>query len=373
MQAMERAWQKVRELFQAPEFFGERGAAFLEHTGAKCYLHPLAIGVPTLAGLASLTNGAAVKIWDKPSPLCIVAILVNPPQSRKSQTTQLFREMGFALDEAASTAARQELNAKIARQHAFSDRAGRESISDAVADFVPTSCVLEGFTAEAQAAKRSGALLKTKSEQNMNCCSPCEAFFEAVSGDYGRGQKKGKQGMGTGSYGRLVNVDEIYPSFLAFGLMDSDQKSKSGVNNHTSILNRLLQTGGCSKVTRTAGAYGGPQAKPISCAFVGNAHPSMCFSMLHKETCCHTAAAHDRFLFFTAPRIQPHETINDDVEVVGERSLWPELPQELARLAGLQDLVNDPERAALAGACCLGSCCWAFLLIIPSRIRQGCG
>ena len=99
MRAMEAAWRLVEEEFDAVDVFGEKGAAFLEYTGAKTCLHPLAAGLPVLAALAPLTNGGAIRLWADPTPLMCAVVLVNPPQSRKSQAAALVRDMGIALDE----------------------------------------------------------------------------------------------------------------------------------------------------------------------------------------------------------------------------------------------------------------------------------
>ena len=79
-----------------------------------------------------------------------------------------------------------------------------------------------------------------------------------------------------------------------------------------------------------------PQA---ACGLVGNAHPALCISMLHKETGCHTAAAQDRLLFYRAPPAQPRETMSAGGEMVGDGLLWPEFPPELARVAGSRSVL----------------------------------
>ena len=76
----------------------------------------------------------------------------------------------------------------------------------------------------------------------------------------------------------------------------------------------------------------------------------MAMSMAEGDTGCQVAAPHDRFLFVTAPRVQPRETVPMSVEVVGERFLWTEFPPELAELAEIPlELLTDPERADVAG------------------------
>ena len=168
-------------------------------------------------------------------------------------------------------------------------------------------------------------------------------------------KKKSGRVWGPGGYGRLANVDEVYPSFLAFGLLtgndankSSHGKSPAGINSATSLLNRFFQTGGSSRLTRTAGAYGGAAACSVSFALVGNAHPTTALAMLAGTSGCHVAAAHERILFYSCPRIQPHSPVPDAVRVSGPRYIWTDMPEELAELAGLTELLRDPERAVAA-------------------------
>ncbi|CAJ1341393.1 unnamed protein product [Effrenium voratum] len=315
---LECAWDLVEKECDVGGLFGDKGKKFLEEAAAKRSLHPLAVGLPVLATLAPLANGAKVRIWSEASPLCTAVVLINPPQSRKSQTTSLAREVGLVLDEYAQRRVREEL----LRRHGDGQDGADPVLDELLAEPSP-SCVLEGFTPE--------------------------AFFEAVSGDYSIKKAKGRV-CKAGGFGRLANVDEVYPSFLSFGLIDSaDTKGKTGVNSCTLLLNRFLQTGGSSKLTRTAGAYGGAAAQSVSFALVGNAHPSMAMSMLEGSTGCQVAAAHDRLLFFTAPRVAPHEEVPESVQVEGPRYFWADLPPELADLAGIAPLLTDPERAAVSG------------------------
>ena len=154
-----------------------------------------------------------------------------------------------------------------------------------------------------------------------------------------------------GSFGRLANIDEVYPAFLAFGLISGGEGPKHGasVNSHTSTLNRFLQTGSTSRLTRTAGAYGGVAALPVSFGLVGNAHPATTLAMLEGSTGIQVAATHERILFYTCPRVQPHEEFSASVPVVGPRFLWTSFPPELAELSGLTALLRDPERASHSG------------------------
>ena len=174
--------------------------------------------------------------------------------------------------------------------------------------------------------------------------------------------KKGKKVLRPGGFGRLANIDECYPAFLSWGLISGNDKPSAGVNTHTSILNRFLQSGSTSRITRTAGAYGGVAAKPVSFALLGNCHPTTALQMLTGGTGVHVAAAHDRLLFYTCPRIQPHEPLPQSVQVVGPRFFWSDLPTELADLSGLAPLLHDPEMAAHSGQMCSVLICCICLM-----------
>lgn len=95
---LELAWKVVQDECILPDLFGDVGASFLEETAAVRCLHPLRVGVTCLATMAALANGATVQIWTEASPLTVAVVLVNPPQSRKSQTTSLVRSMGLRMD-----------------------------------------------------------------------------------------------------------------------------------------------------------------------------------------------------------------------------------------------------------------------------------
>ena len=89
----------------------------------------------------------------------------------------------------------------------------------------------------------------------------------------------------------------------------------------------------------------------MSFALIGNCHPETALAMLQGTSGCQIAKSHERILFYTCPRVQPHEALPPSVRVNGLRFVWTEMPEELANLAGLAELLHDPERAALAGWC----------------------
>ena len=145
---LECAWDLVEKECDVGGLFGDKGKKFLEEAAAKRSLHPLAVGLPVLATLAPLANGAKVRIWSEASPLCTAVVLINPPQSRKSQTTSLAREVGLVLDEYAQRRVREEL----LRRHGDGQDGADPVLDELLAEPSP-SCVLEGFTPEAGGAR----------------------------------------------------------------------------------------------------------------------------------------------------------------------------------------------------------------------------
>lgn len=129
---IEHAWNLAEPHYDVEELFGQVGSLFLQEQAAKKCLHTLPIAMSVLAGLAPLSNGGLVRIWSEPTPLVLATVLINPPQSRKSQTTSLLREIGTVIDE--TSHARE-------RAHVLPDSAPQE-------DEALPSNILEGFTPE---------------------------------------------------------------------------------------------------------------------------------------------------------------------------------------------------------------------------------
>ena len=165
-------------------------------------------------------------------------------------------------------------------------------------------------------------------------------LFERCSGDY-RQVQNAKDFDGADldrslHFGRLANVDEVYAFFQDFGLVQEDGKRRGSsnaqcaVNPHAGTLNRFLQFGECSRTTKTAGTYGEGVVPPVSFALGGNMHPDVAIPMERGEVGNHTGALKERILFFTAPRVQPHEGIPDDYELPeGVERPWPIVYQSI--------------------------------------------
>ena len=147
----DKAWQSVKDTFSLPTIFGVAGAQFLEALGAKRCLHPLAAGMSIISTLGALANGASVRIWSDPTPLCVATVLVNAAQSRKSQTTAIVHELGLVLDRSAHAREREEMTKKLPE--------GTDP-EEVLNESLPSS-VLEGFTPEAGWNKLSGCVVFT--------------------------------------------------------------------------------------------------------------------------------------------------------------------------------------------------------------------
>ena len=132
-------WNKVKDDCSLPDLFGEAGARFVEEIAARKCIHPLAAAMTIVGSMAPLANGAAIRIWSDPSPMCISIVLVNAAQSRKSQTTALVREIGLVLDEVAHARERDRM---------LKEAKPETDANEVLSETLP-SCVLEGFTPEA--------------------------------------------------------------------------------------------------------------------------------------------------------------------------------------------------------------------------------
>ena len=96
---MQQAWQVVEQSFSADAILGPRGAQFVKSHSVRTSSHEFCVTMAILAGLAPLTNGATIDIFPGHcSLLNIMAVLVNYPQTRKSQLTKLVKTMGDELD-----------------------------------------------------------------------------------------------------------------------------------------------------------------------------------------------------------------------------------------------------------------------------------
>ena len=98
---MRAAWKIVEENFHPSDIFGAQGHQFVLTHSVHSSSHPFVVGMTFLASQAALMNGSAVDIFpDTQSPLNATAVLVNYPQTRKSQNTKLCKVLSEQLDKA---------------------------------------------------------------------------------------------------------------------------------------------------------------------------------------------------------------------------------------------------------------------------------
>eukprot|EP00969_Alexandrium_andersonii_P114775 5075283-Alexandrium_andersonii.AAC.1 len=159
---------------------------------------------------------------------------------------------------------------------------------------------------------------------------------------------------GSFHFGRLANIDEVYSVFRALGIIDDADARRGkdlGVHSYGSAFNAFLQYGAFGRATKTAGSHGLGNTPPVSFAMVGNIHPQAAIPMLRGDTGAHIAATRERFLFYTAPRVAPHQDLPAAVELPDGASAhtWVPLDAEMAALCKWQDFLLDPAAAAAAG------------------------
>lgn len=85
----------------------------------------------------------------------------------------------------------------------------------------------------------------------------------------------------------------------------------------------------------------------MSFAPLGNMRPEVAVPMKRAEVGNHVGATKERILFYTAPRVQPHEQLPEGLVLPDGVPAWAwvDLDMELAELAGLSDILGDPQLA----------------------------
>ena len=96
---MEAAWSIIDANFDPEFLFGQEGYQFVLSHAIRSSTHPLVTGVTLLVGMAPLTNGGNIQIFPgAATQLNVLAVLVNYPQSQKSQMTKITKDIGDCLD-----------------------------------------------------------------------------------------------------------------------------------------------------------------------------------------------------------------------------------------------------------------------------------
>ena len=281
------AHEFVTANFKIEVIFLKKGASVIRAHAVRASVHELTAAVTFLTNMSPLMNGATVGIFPgSESPVNAVSINVGYPQTRKSTMTKATKDFGEELD----AQVRQVVNDILVSNDATAE-AGRIKV---------TTSVLSSFTPA--------------------------VLFERCSGDYAQVQDAASiqcDGLAAGLHmGRLANIDEVYACFQEFGLVHDEGKGRKGggggnvVNQHVGTFNRFLQFGECARATKTAGSYGEGAVAPTTLGLVGNMHPDMAIAMDRGDIGNHTGALKERFIIFTAPRVQPHEELPEALRVL---------------------------------------------------------
>ena len=319
---------EVNRLFDPGHVLTERGYAFVQTWSIKAAHPVLPFFLNILATMASLTNGAAAKLFpSNGNPLFAFFLNVNYAQTRKSAGTSIVDAMGEHLD----AAIRQRVMAAFA----------------------------EGM--EAEAARQQDPDLRPRSPQPQITSavlhgSTPEAFFQRCSGDFQQVANSSKIGLdalqGRCHYGVLVNLDEAYDMLQAFGFISEDGKASGGkqsmrVSPHQSALNKLAQFGLASRTTKTGGSFGEGRPPIVSTSIIGNFHPSMYVPMERGHTGSHHACGKERIIIGTAEPIQPHADLPADYKLPAGccRWRWVPLVRDVAIALDLEEGAEGPDAA----------------------------
>lgn len=98
---MEESWDVVDKLWTPNVEFilGAAGAQFVRSHAIATSCHEFVVATTFLACMSPLSNGATMQMFaNTESPLNCAAVLVGYPQTRKSQTTRLCRDILMHLD-----------------------------------------------------------------------------------------------------------------------------------------------------------------------------------------------------------------------------------------------------------------------------------
>lgn len=314
---MEAAYDLVDANFQAEGVYGERGAQIVQRLAARASHHPMPYGLAMQAALASSANGACVQAFPgSKSPVSLVVLNVNLPQTRKSQLNMALQEVTGVNDDVATRRAKRLLREAHDNEH------GAEHVT-------AKSTTLCSFTES--------------------------AFFHRCSADWDQVQLPGQEGAcgrGRFHYSTLLNLDEAYKFLRMLGLVQTSGPNKG--NEHGSVteaaseFNRLMQTGRTALATKTSGSYGEGSGVTNLCG-VGNVHPSVYIPVLRGEAGSHHVAAKERLVESTGRPVEPHAAVPLSVEVPEDfqRWVWSPLLDIMLQPLGLPEGANKQESAAM--------------------------
>ena len=255
---LQAAWDYVDRRFDEKSLFGPVGADYVGRLSAQICAHPLPYGLALQTALLGCCNGAQVRAFSQPSPLSLVCLAVNPPQTRKSGITGVMNQVGQVIDR----------------------------------------FIGEGVQAEDGSNKRvKSCVLTTFTEA---------ALFQRCSADSDRRY-----------YSTLLSLDESYRFLRMLGLSGSSSsqgKDKdAGPTDGASQWNALLQTGHSSMACKTRQSY---ESRTSTCNVVGlgNMHVKPFISLAKGETGSHEVAAMERILFMIGRPVAQHTPLPESLD-----------------------------------------------------------
>ena len=124
-----KAYDHVKRHFDPVGICGEKGSLILARLAARASTPLMPLGLAVQIGLCSRSNGVLVYIFPgAKSPLSMITINCNAPQTRKSQLTNVLAEIAAVNDQAALRRASQRVDATVTKAE---------------------SCILASFTEQA--------------------------------------------------------------------------------------------------------------------------------------------------------------------------------------------------------------------------------
>jgi hypothetical protein len=309
---MMRGWDLVDDKFNE-DILGKKASEVLLRHAARASHHEFPFSMTVMSQLIACTNGATTEVFPGVrSPIVMTMFNNNYPQTRKSCGFSTGHKIGNAIDKESVEKAKKKLKATLEEHSTQAVDPNR------LPPVRLNSSTLSAFTEP--------------------------AFFQRCAGDWDQVVTSEAHDLrGRVHFSTLVNLDEAYKYFKMVGLVlgsgsGKTQDAQSGqVADAASEVNKLLQTGMATYVTKTSGSFGEGDAPTISLAMTGNSHPSITIPMLRGEYGSDVVAVTYRHMFCSGHPIEPHQALPQRLSLPPGTKLWvwPKLLQCMLTLLGL--------------------------------------
>ena len=349
---MEAAYDLVDAKYDSAHVLGSKGSQMLLRLAARSCVHEFPYAMAVLSAMPACANGALIKGFTQPSPLSLIFLNCNVPQTKKSQINIAMADVTKAIDGSSKKAAEYAVRSASQVEMAADPRGGGPS------DHTPHSAAGVGTPANSPGGGPSVQI------RTSTLTSFTEAeFFHRCAFDW---RQLASPDSGPGTDGRFchsvfLNLDEAYKFAKMLGLVlpgnTGGHRAGSGASGHVdasslpdaaSEFNRLMQTGNSSLATKTAGSFGEGVGEPVGVGGGGNLHPSVWIPVTRGEAGCHLVAQRERLLVACGRPISSHEALLSSLKLPADfkRWCWSPLHRVMLSALGLQPGTDEADTAA---------------------------